>query len=198
MAAATSRLRRRRGSANRRPPGGHRFARGSVSMICDERVGSVPDGDVAAVGEHDVVDALGYPHGALDQAVMVGPDERDRTADPLQALEAAGAHRVVDPGEARRRRVGANEMGGLALPGPGADGRRRHGAAASARPTWRRAVRSRVAAARPTRWAMPCLGTSGSGHSPAGAIAVTRSAAPLSPSSSPTQPPSELPTTWGG
>ena len=46
--------------------------------------------------------------------------------------------------------------------------------------------------------AIPRFGASGSGHSPAGAIAVTERAWPAAASSSATQPPSELPATWYG
>ena len=52
-------------------------------------------------------------------------------------------------------------------------------------------------AARASRRAVERLGISGSGHSPAGAIAVTERAWPARASSSATQPPSELPATCG-
>ena len=125
---------------------------------------------------------------------MLGPRERDRDADVLEAGEAPGAHRAVDRLEARRVGVGADEP----QRSLGRHARRRAltvPASASRRPAGLRTSAGSTGRDRPARGRArsPRLGASGSGHSPAGAIAVTDRAWPAAASSSATQPPSELP-----
>ena len=158
-----------------------------------DRLRRVPHRDVAGAGERDAADGGGRCAGRRDEAVVLGPAERDRHADVLEAGEAPGAHRAVDRLEARRVGVGADEP----QRSLGRHARRRSAtvpASATRRPAGLRTSAGssgRTARARPR--ATPRLGASGSGHSPAGAIAVTDRAWPAAASSSATQPPSELP-----
>ena len=66
-------------------------------------LGVVPGGHVAAVAQHLGAHPGRHVVGRVDGAVAVGPGQRDRHVDLVEALEQRAAHLVVGAVEARRR-----------------------------------------------------------------------------------------------
>ena len=98
--------RRRQWRAPRRQGLARRLGADLAQHGCD-LVWGVPEGNMTGVGQLDVADVAGQPRGSVDEPVVLGPDQRQRSGDLIELREPPGPHGLVDRDEAVGAGIGA-------------------------------------------------------------------------------------------
>ncbi len=188
-------------------PDSPRARRGSARdrdcTALEQRLGDqlrvVPGRGVADAGQDEEASA-GRPAlrpRRADQAVELAPGDRHRDSPGSRPGRRRGC---ASPGWRRRSRWRRSSRGparGRPRRECDRDGRRRWRACARAGRGMRSATATSGRSRRAQSWVSTRRSPIGARQRPAGEIAVTEAAQPARPISSATQPPSELPATWG-